>query len=208
MRKLITTMLLLGAAGWGQATLTLSLAGPTSFKASGTVVMNLTLTGSAGQNISGIQFTIPSPGGVATVTAGPASTAASKTVTCAQSTAVGQSLTCIIIGLNNTMYADGIVGVVSVALPNPLVQGITWTMPVIVASTTGTAVTTASSAPANPCNITGSGTLGTNDVTASIGQALTQTACVDLNGDGTCNIYDVIRVVLAIQPQGVCKVGP
>ena len=208
MQKLCLLLLLWGSHPLFCQTLTLNLAGPTSFKASGSVVMNLTLSGASGQNISGIQFAIPAPGGVATVTAGPASTAASKTVSCAQSMTAPNPLTCILIGLNNTAYADGIVAVVSVALPNPLVQGITWTMPVVVASTTGSAVTTTSSAPVNPCNITGSGTITANDVSASIASALTQNACVDLTGDGTCNIFDVIRVVLALQPNGTCKVGP
>jgi hypothetical protein len=205
MKKLIA-LSLLTAATWGQ-TLTLSLAGPTTFKAAGTVVLNLTLTGSAGQNVSGIQFTIPAPGGVTTAILGAASTAATKNLTCSQSSVAPLPVTCIIIGSNNTAYADGVVAVISVVLPNPIVQGLTWTMPVISASTTGTQVATVSSAPNNPCNITGSGTVGVGDITAAISSALTQTACVDLNGDGTCNIMDVIRVVIAGQPAGVCKIG-
>lgn len=207
MRKLALLLVLNVATFFGQ-TLTLSLAGPTSFKASGTVLMNLNLTGSGGQNISGIQFSIPAPGGVATVAVGAASTAANKTVACQQATAAPNGLTCILYGLNNTAYSDGVVATVSVALPNPLVQGITWTMPVVSASTTATAVTTTSFAPVNPCNITGSGIMSAMDVTAEISQVLTQSACVDINGDGVCNVLDVVRVVIAMQTGGVCKVGP
>ena len=208
MRRLVILLILL-AASLSAQTLTLSLAGPTSFKPSGTVIMNLNLSGSSGQNISGVQFTVPAPGGTTTVVAGAASTAASKTVTCAQQTTGTLSLTCIVVGLNNTAYADGIVAVLTTTLPNPIVQGLSWTMPVVVASTTGTAVTTASSAPDNPCNLTGSGMVGVNDMVASITEALNPAStCVDLTGDGACNIFDVIRVVLAAQPSGVCKVGP
>ena len=190
-------------------TLTLSLAGPTSFKPAGTVVLNLTLSASSGQNVSGIQFTVPAPGGVTVVTAGAASTAVSKSVYCNQSSVAPLPLTCVVIGLNNTAYSDGVVAVLTITLPNPIVQGLSWTMPTVVASTSAVQITDTSSAPDNPCNLTGSGTVGINDMIQSIDQTIDpMLACVDLTGDGVCNILDVVRVVLAAQPGGVCKVGP
>jgi len=211
MRKLLVLFVTFATAPlFAQATaLTLSLAGPTIFKPAGTVVLNLALSGSSGANISGVQFTVPAPGGSTVVMAGAASTAASKQVTCNQAATGTLPLTCIAVGLNNATFSDGVVAVLTVTLPNPIVQGLTWTMPTIVASTVGAQVTATSAAPTNPCNITGSGTVGTADMTASISQALNAAvSCVDLTGDGVCNIFDVVRVVIAAQPSGVCKVGP
>lgn len=181
------------------------------------VAVDVWLSGSAGQNIAAIQFTLTLPPGTSVAaTAGSASAAAQKTATCGPPTPGTNSVTCVVEGLNTNAYADGDVADLNLTFaPNG-------TMPVsyavvpsgaLAASLAGAAVVTGSGSVAaipvaNPCDITGDGKVDIADVQAQVQQAIGAAPCTtgDLVGQGKCDIVSTERVIDAALGQG-CRVG-
>jgi len=141
--KLLIALLFGCAAGFGQ-TVSLSFAGMTQAQ----ITLNVNLSGSAGQNIAGIEFTLPVPVGssITTTSGGPASVGIAKGLSCAAGTVV----TCLTSGLNTNTYSDGLVASLSISLP-AVISTSPWTMPVVVASAAGGSVSVTVQTPQNLC---------------------------------------------------------
>lgn len=199
---LIAVLCTLSAFGQGQ----LALSG-TSVKPKTQATLNLTLSGAAGQNIAGLQFSMQLPAGVtAAMSVGPAATAASKTLDCAQN---GANLICLVTGLNQNVLADGVVASLKFVPQNSgnLSFGLSDTLG---ASVIGDAVTVGAVATfpftVTPiCDVNSDGITDAADVTAVKTLKLTGGTCtVDTDSDGKCTIVDVRRVENAAQGQA-CK---
>lgn len=199
---------LLPFAGWSQA---LTYTVPNLVKSGVTVTVPINISGSSGKNITGVQATVtvaPAPTSM-TISTGAASTTAAKTVTC---NVVNGSANCIWVGLNQNIYADGVLGSLSFPMPT---ASITVSMTgSLSASTAGAGVaTTASSpftvAPLSPCDLNADGKIDSTDLTIAIQQAIGSATGItaDLNGDGIVNIIDVTRIANA-GSGGACVTGP
>jgi hypothetical protein len=82
----------------------------------GSIVLNLTLSSTAGNRPAGLQWTLSYPAANVsawTVAEGPALAAAGKTITCAGASGV---YTCLAVGMNAYTISDGVVATVSVSL--------------------------------------------------------------------------------------------
>lgn len=179
------------------------------------IAVSVTLSGSAGQNIAGVQFSLTLPAGAALVAAaGTASTAAQKSVTCGPK--AGNTVTCMGVGINSNVYADGDVADLTITIP---VSGAVPASFAFVpsgaeaAALDSTAIVTAAGAIAtvplaNPCDLTGDGKVDLSDLQAFIAQATGGSACTtgDLVGLGKCDIVSAQRIVDAALGQA-CKVG-
>ena len=94
-------------------------------------LLNLTLSSPAGSEPAGLEWTLNYPAGSVTglaVTAGPALTAAAKTLNCANSSA---GYICLATGINTNVIANGIVATVSITLAstaNSAVVGVSGAM--------------------------------------------------------------------------------
>src|SRR3982751_1387103 len=94
-----------------QSSLTLSSGAPTTATST---LLDLSLQSPAGSTVAALQWTLTYPPGVSlSAVAGPAATAAGKTVTCA-STSSGYA--CIAAGMNANSIADGVVAIISATI--------------------------------------------------------------------------------------------
>ena len=119
-----------GTSAFGQDSLALSSGSTTQ---GGTTALNLSLTSPAGSEPAGIQWTFAySSSDIVSITAaaGPAATAAGKSVVCA---GIPGSYTCLLTGVNASVVSDGVAATVSVTL-SPTVTGST---PISVTNTIG-----------------------------------------------------------------------
>jgi hypothetical protein len=110
-----------GTSAFGQDSLALSSGSTTQ---GGTTALNLSLTSPAGSEPAGIQWTFAySSSDIVSITAaaGPAATAAGKSVVCA---GIPGSYTCLLTGVNASVVSDGVAATVSVTL-SPTVTGST-----------------------------------------------------------------------------------
>ena len=212
-----TLLLVLCATAYGQTAPTL-LISASPVRPGGTASLAITLSGSA--NIAALQWSMPTLPAGATVTAGFATIAASKSVVCQSNTAPSASgMTCIVYG-GSTVLTDGVLATV------------TFPVPALVPQTTGSAVLTinlsgalgvnaAGDSPGipitaassylvpvlSPCDINGDGKTDLLDVRNLIDQiegVMAQTS--DLTGDGATSILDLQRVVNAVV-NGTCRTG-
>lgn len=201
--------LLLLLPGLASAQTLLSLSG-TPVRPNTQATLNLTLSGSSGANLAGLQWTVTLPTGITpTVTAGTASTSAGKQVTCNQQ---GTNLTCLAVGLNTNVFGDGIVALVQFTPQSAgnLTFGISGTLG---ATLLGEAATVGAAAPfgftvLSPCDLNGDTLTDVTDVQSAISQALGLSTCTsDLTGDGKCTVVEVVRVENAALGQS-CKTSP
>jgi hypothetical protein len=215
MKKLFVVFLL-ASAGWAQVQLTLTPSVPGAGVYPGaSVALNVSLTGSAGLNIAGLQWSLASPLGASTAFSGAASQAASKTVMCAMPAG---TLICLSVGLNVNTISDGVVAQITVTIPanqppGPLTQ---------VLSATYAANAAGSNVPitAGPlvtlnvlshCDLNGDGIVNNADLLIAISQIEGVTACTTANinqAPGGCTVMDAVRVAIAAQAGGVCLTGP
>lgn len=179
-------------------TTTLALSGPATARAGATVTLALSATGTTNTGAVGFQWTVgyPSGGYTATVAPGPTATAASKTPTC-----TADNSTCLAVGMNTTVIANGVLANYSLKVPAAAPGGtVTVGLGGLVgANSSGMAIPTA----AGPVytltildrrDLNGDVTLMSNEVIAS---QTNPSACVDdMNGDGKCDLLDVIAVLL------------
>lgn len=218
-RRFFLSALLSGSA-FAQA-LTLSVASPvTSARPGATYGLNVTLAGSAGLAIAGVQWSIVLPAGFApTVTAGAASTAANKTVTCSTATAAGGTMICLSVGLNSTPFADGVVAVMSGTVPVTATIGAVnfLTSADLAATAAGAGAAIAAGAPLaftvlSPCDLNGDGKIDAADLALEVGFVVNPSSCQapagDFDGDGKCTVIDAVRLAVAAAGVAACRVGP
>ncbi len=212
------TLLLLTAAtaAFAQTTpvITFSLATPVTRTAWGsTAAVGVSMTAATAP--AAVQFTFGWPTTDASTATFTLATplAASKQVSCGP-IANGQFI-CIIYGLNLTTIPNGSLGTLNLTLvaappdlsatlnlsnglgADPAANGLT--------TSTASALVTIKS----PCDLNGDGTINLADLLAEAGEIDGLAACTDdINKDGVCNALDMIRIVIASQVGGVCKVGP
>jgi hypothetical protein len=196
----------------GQA-LNIAIVGNGPVRAGNTIQISLSLTGSGGRNIAGLQESIAaSTGGTFSVANGPANIAAGKSATCNQ---VGALYICLDAGLNATAYSDGIVHTYSLQIPANATSGqSSIVLSGLVAATaaglgipiTGNSITFTLASPISQCDLDGSGITDSADFDLALKEALGLAACSDLSGDGKCTVVDVVRVANAVLG-GACKVG-
>lgn len=206
-------------AGIALAQPTLTVTGPSSPVAPGsTVNLSVTLAGSSGANIAGLQATIIAPNSTS-VTAGAAATAAQKTVASGFSPA-SANLKWLLWGMNSNIFADGVVAQMQFTLPALPASGTvdaqqisTQLSGIVAASNTGSPVPITAGAPytlsiLSPCDINADGVVDSKDALLVIAAILGGGGSVpDLNGDGVINEIDLQRVVDAGVPGGHCRVG-
>jgi hypothetical protein len=203
---------------------TLTVVPPASVVAPGTsgTVQIMLATPATGTQPVVLQFTVGGTGDTGTLSAvaGPAATAAGKTLSCMTVTA---RLSCLLWSLDFTPIGNGDVADVTV----PVSATATLSTDVISlsgalgASAAGVSITTSVFSGSinvfNPCDLNHDGLTDINDVSAVVAQATGSVACTtgDLTKDLKCNVLDVYREVLAALPTssgvagaGVCKTGP
>lgn len=214
MRVIALALIALGTA-LCQSPVSLSVSGPSTGTAPGktaTVSINLSSTTAP----AGTQWTLTySPTDISSVTwaTGAAGTAASKTVQC-NTTSAGAHV-CLVSGLNVATIGSGAVAVATVTV-NPTSKALSTPLSLLAtysADPTGSNLVTSASAPFNfiiqsPCDVNGDGSLTSADTGAAIQQALGLAACgsADVDGNGRCDIVDVIRVLIAANG-GACRTG-
>lgn len=213
MKRTLLALLACAAAGSAQQ-LTLSLSGaPGQIRPGTTVTIQAQLSGVGASSLAAWQAAVrSSAGGDWTVTAGPASTAAAKSLASAAQTS--GDFMALAYGLNSNIYADGAVAVFSLAIPANATPGTVTiqTSNVLGASLAGDAVPLTANtlsfvlaSPLSRCDINGDGSTNVQDVSAMVSQVLGLAACSsDLNADGRCTVVDLSRVISAALG-GVCR---
>lgn len=181
----------------GQTQQTLTLTGPPNARPGTTIVLNMSLAGSASTPPAGIQWTMTNPPGwVLTPSTGPASTSAGKTLTC------GPTYICLVTGLNANTISPGVLGSYSAVIPTSAPPG-GISLPlsgVLAGNAIGDPMTllvgpTYSVTILAKSDLDGDGKTGNLDVQSMLDQAKGTASCAnDQNGDGVCNLYDVLIV--------------
>lgn len=167
----------------------LTVTGPANVQPGQTVTLNVSLAGSAGQNISGLQWTAtPASGGsLASTTLGAAGTATGKGLYCSTN-----NQTCVEPGLSssnvitNQPMADGVVATVSLAVA-PTATG------TIQVPLTG---------------LFGVSTTGLNvAMTGGAAYAIAVLSKCDANQDGKTDFADAVLVINALTGRGTCPLS-
>lgn len=214
MKNIALAFLLFTAAAWSQ-TLSFSNAGspPTAGYAPGSVV-TLNITKSGNPTDAAIQFNLPVPPGVASISvaASPAATAAGKTVTCGATAAD----ICVLVGFNANTIPDGVVAIATVTLASSVPQNpvaVSLTNP-IEGDTNGSSLPvtiqnpTVSLSIKNACDVDGDGSVSSADLSSVVSMTVTgaTSTATDLNSDGATNVLDAQIVATAGTPPGfVCN---
>lgn len=201
-----TLLLSLAFAAIGLAQTTLTLTGPASATAGASVPLTLSIAGTSGQNVSGIQWSIVGPTGLsvtsATITASPA--ALGKGLYCSANNAVcleiGDSSTSAL--SNNPWTADGTIATfqVAVALNTPLGATTVPLSGLFAVSTTGSAITMTSGTAytltilQSHCDFNGDGKVDSTDVLAAINAVLGRASCPSILAScSLLTIWDVLQ---------------
>jgi|ERR1035441_2024182 hypothetical protein len=203
MNKLKFLFIFLAAAVYGQTT-TVTVTGPASIAAGGNATITVSMSGSAGQSVTALQWTVAIPSGatMGTPVAASAWSAAGDAVTCNPANG-----TCISAG-SQAVMADGPVatipitfgatgatlnvsGLFAAAVIGGLgvaVNGVTPGAPVVIAIQ-------------NRCDLTGDGLVNAADVQLMVNAAVGKIPCPS---GYTCNIVGVINEIIAANG-GQCK---
>lgn len=182
-----------------------TLTGPSTVTAGGTVTATITLTGSTGQNVAALQWTLGLTSGVSlgTPTAASAWSTAGDFVTCNPANG-----TCVEVG-SQTAMGDGVTASLPLTFSATLAPG-TVTIPLsglFGASTAGTSVNGITSGPAfsikvlSRCDLNQDGAVNLADVQLMVNDLLGISACpVGL----TCSLVGAEQIVIAANG-GACK---
>jgi hypothetical protein len=206
MKRILLMTLLLASLAIAQSGPSLGVSAPAT-RPGQTATVSINLAGSAGQNIAASEWSFTVPSG-ATVTAGPAATAAQKTVQCGAN--AQQTTTCVLYGVNSNTLADGVVATVAVPVApiSPFTSanttGPSFTLTnTLSASLAGSAVATAAGPAVNipllsPCDLNGDGATNALDVVAAVSQVVSGVGSLkSLSSGSTFGLVDIQRVVNA-----------
>lgn len=183
-----------------QAQTTLTLTGPASAKQGTAVSLSLSSGGATANGPAGLQWSLTPPVGVTVsgVTAGASATAASKQVACNAA-----NLLCLVYGVNQNVIANGVVATMTVQIPANANPGpASFPLSGLVAGDkNGVAMTISSGATyslnvLSRADIDGNGSVTSADVSLMANQVTSGTCTDDQNGDGRCDLLDVLVVVL------------
>lgn len=214
MKRCILLLACAGALPAQQLTLSVANA-PGQIRPGTTVTITAQLTGAAGSNLAAWQASLNSSvGGQWAAAAGPASTAAAKSLASAVQTS-GEFMA-LAYGQNANVYADGSVASFSLVIPANATPGTVVLQPsnVLGASLAGDPVPLTANtlsfvlaSPLSRCDVNGDGLTNIQDVTFMLNQILGLAACsTDLNADGKCTVVDLSRVIAAALG-GSCRVN-
>lgn len=211
-RRLLLLLITTAGLMLAQPSLSLQLVTTGTIRQNQQITFNVVLSGSTGQSLAALMGTFALPGSLTnvTVTSGPASITAAKSITCG---APGTTLICILVGPNQNTYADGVVAVVTGTVSQIGSQSFGFTAAQS-ATAAAKGVTTSSGNPLSlsvsplPCDVNGDGSFSAADLSL-IAQQITSgnpPLSSDVNGDGKVDAVDAQRVANAIG--GSCVVGP
>jgi hypothetical protein len=203
--KLSILILLIAASAFAQASTTLTLTGPATVRPGSTVQLLLSANGATDTGAAGFQWTINFPSGyTATATPGAAATAAGKTILAC----TADNSLCLLLGMNTTAIPGGAIANYAVkvplsAAPSPAPFSLSG---LIAVNPTGDVIPTAAGTPYAPIvlmkqDLNGDGKVDSTDLQIMIDQVIASQSnsarCVDdQNGDGKCDLLDVINVLL------------
>ena len=178
--KLLT--LLLAVALYGQTT-TIAVTGPATIPAGGSATLTVSMSGSAGQSVTALQWTLALPSGatMGTPVAASAWATAGDSVTCNPANG-----TCIVAG-GTTVMADGAVA----------------TIPITFGTAGGSIALSGLFAAA----VIGGAGVNVNGMVAGAPAVIAVLSRCDLNGDGVVNSADVQLMVNAAIGKGACPSG-
>ena len=181
MHKLLT--LLLAVALYGQTT-TVTLTGPPTVPAGGSATVTVSMSGSSGQSVTALQWSLTLPSGVTmgAPTAASAWSTAGDAATCNPANG-----TCIIAGSQSVM-ADGVVATI------PLTFGAAGSDPIPLGSLFAAAV------------IGGAG-VNVNGMTPGPLYSIKVLSRCDVNSDGIVNAADIQLVINAALGLGACPLS-
>ena len=179
----------------------LSLIGPSGVRPGKTITLELTLATSAAP--AGLQWSLSSPLTLPKPEVGSAAAAAGKDAYCSDAG------TCLIIGLNTNTIQPGPVAVYSVAIPSGRAPGSIMMLElagVQAANKDGVEIAILAGPPLilsvlPSHDLNEDGVTNMADVTLMLDQVLRRSPCVDdQNGDGKCDLIDVLRVIRGALP--------
>lgn len=195
MRKL--SLLALPALAFGQPVLTLS--GPATAKSGASISVALS-SSQAGAAMLQWSLTLPTGFKITAATAGAASTAASKNLSC-----TADFVMCIDYGLTTTAIGTGVIANYTILVPptatGPVSIGVSGPMG---ASPTALAFPIVAGAPLSittkiPADLNGDGKVDSTDLNLMISEILSGGACPDdQDGDGKCTVIDAMVVLLKV----------
>jgi len=140
-------------------------------------------------------FVAPTGGAIGTWTAGAASTAAGKTVTCG-------SIVCVDYGLNQNVLGAGALASVTVTPPSTARGPLTLTIAApLSADAQGNALSTTAVTVTlialSPFDLNGDGKVDAADLIIAVNQVIGLQPCTtaDFNGDGVCNVQDLVLLI-------------
>lgn len=179
-------------------TATLTINGPQNVRPGKTITLNLTLATTT--QPSGLQWTAGIPQGwTAKAMPGAVATAAQKAIYCSEGDAL-----CLVVGLNQTPIAAGVVATFEIGVPagtprglssiplTGLVAGTGMGDPIPVSAGTAYSIRVLAKHDLN-----GDGTTNAADLQLMADQIVGKSACADdQNGDGACDLIDALLVIL------------
>ena len=182
-KRLLLFSLLLPLTLLGQTT-TITPSGPSSVTAGNPVTLSIGMTGSNGQNIAALQFSLTLPAGFT----------------------IGTPVLASGIPAGNVAYEGGTGNTFIVAgSTTAMTDGAVLTVPITIASTAATGALTIPITAGSVFAAT-TGGLNVNGMTPGTPYSLTVFSPCDLNQDGKVNVVDVQQVVAAILGTGTCTV--
>lgn len=194
--KTLLLLISLSAALAAQTTLTLS--GPATARPGQSIDLVLSLA-APGPRPAGLQWTLELPAGAtAAAQAGAAAVAAEKTLYCSE-----QATLCLLVALNQTTMAPGEVGKYTVTVPSTAAKGL-YQIPLsgVMAASAQAVAQPIASGPVYEIrvlarsDINGDGVTNMADLQLILDQVFGRAPCSDdQNGDGRCDLLDVLLVV-------------
>lgn len=183
-------------------TRTIAPTGPVTVRPGGSINLRVAYASTVTADVSGLQWSLNVPVGVtSSAVAGPAATAAAKTISCRTDGTI-----CLAVGLNKNLIGNGDIAVYTLTFPASFPAGnVSLALSqILAADVNGAGLTIAGGPPLivavqSKYDLNGDGVVTGADVSLAIDQALGVTACgsADVTGDSKCDLYDVILIALA-----------